>query len=160
MSRCPFVTAALLLVLPQLAHPGDVTIYESLETVSIGRVFLSPEERRWLDARRASEPSAVLPPRARTPVRAPSEPAPARTKSPAGYIVSSSGEARVWRDGEFVRSDDRTAVDISFPGDVRVKRHGVDAEPLSQGDRERAGYAGTGAAQAAPAADRVRDDAD
>lgn len=133
MSRYLATLAALLVALPAIAYAGDEAIYESLESVAIGRVFLSPAERRWLDARRSSEPAARFFPPVR-PSGVPPAPAPKESKPPAGYIVSSSGQARVWRNGDFVKSKGRAATDTKFPGEIRVRRHrnDVDSTPESE----------------------------
>jgi len=116
MTRLSFCMAALVLAClnsgPVFAH--ETGVYESLEHIHIGRVFLSPGERMNLDKNRG----------VRAPVatgRASSTRASA-TKNPdaAGYIVSSNGRTRVWKDGNFVAA--RIPDSIRFPGDVKVTR--------------------------------------
>ena len=71
----------------------EVEFYESLADVEIGRVFLSPEQRAALDARRGEARPVAMQNR---PVGKA-----AVTQSPdaAGYIVSSSGRSRIWSKG-------------------------------------------------------------
>ena len=159
MSRVVATIAALLVVLPSIAQSGDEAIYESLESVAIGRVFLTPAERRWLDARRSSEPSTAFFPPVR-PGSAPPVAAPTRAKPPAGYIVSSSGQAKVWRNGEFVNSNGKAAIDTAFPGEVRVKRHGIDDDPAPQEERVEAHSSGTDVVRGVTATDGDSADAD
>lgn len=97
---------------PTLAHEGGV--YESLEHIHIGRVFLSPAERASLDKhRRVPKPVAAV----RSTVQTA---APARNSNAAGYIVSGSGRAHVWKDGDFVAT--QVPDSLRFPGDVKVTR--------------------------------------
>jgi hypothetical protein len=97
---------------PAAAH--EEGIYESLEHIHLGRVFLSPEERAYLDKHRG----------VRAPVAASNstgqKAAAARISNAAGYIMSSSGRARVWKDGDFVSA--KIPDSIRFPGDVKVTR--------------------------------------
>lgn len=94
------------------SEAGEISIYESLSDVTIGRVFLSPKQRAYLDTRPVLSPRPV----AETPPAAPAE----RKKDPAGYIISSSGISSVWSQGGFVTREDASG--ISFPGDVKVTR--------------------------------------
>ncbi len=109
----------LLIALPVLTASADeASVYESVDEIAIGPVFLTPSERRWLDANRH------LPRRSASQEQAQSadgdEQRPRAT--PAGYIINGSGETRRWRDGEFSRSVD-SAEAMSFPDDVQIRRH-------------------------------------
>ena len=97
--------------LPSLAD--EIAIYESLSDVAIGRVFLSPQQRLYLDARPIEAPRAVI---ERPPAEQPAE----EKKNPAGYIISSTGKSSVWSRTGFVTSNDPGRID--FPGDVKIIR--------------------------------------
>ena len=107
------------------ALADDATFYESLDEVVVGRVFLSPEERARLDVRRGQAPVAT------GPAQAGPSPHKADRKDAAGYIVSSSGQTRVWTNGGFVSG--RSATSVRFPGEVRVTRKPA-AESGDSGD--------------------------
>lgn len=107
---------ALCLLAAWPAAGEEIVVYESLSEIAIGRVFLSHRERSMLDEGRGSDPlvqpvptKRVVAERQRTSKR-----------EPAGYIVSSTGESRVWSDGGFVSK--QPAARMRFPGDVVVKR--------------------------------------
>jgi len=106
----------LLLMLPGIAVADDAAIYESADDVAIGRVFLTPTERRWLDQRR-NDPVAAM---SQESSEQSTTSTPTRTTRPAGYIVRNGGERRRWQNGEFVR--DNSSSD-KFPGDVDITRH-------------------------------------
>lgn len=101
------------------AYADDAGVYETLVGVSIGRVFLSPQERRLLDAQRKNgPPTASL---AEPPADDVAEAEPPSNAS--GYIVSSSGKSRRWLDGNFVESQVTPTRNTRFPGDVQIIRH-------------------------------------
>jgi len=104
---------------------GEIAIYESLSDVTIGRVFLSPGQRAYLDTRPVVSPKPVR----ESPPAEPVE----RKKNPAGYIISSSGQSSVWSQGGFVTREDPSG--ISFPGDVKVIREDT-AEPANLSSTE------------------------
>ena len=120
-----YAIAIVLLALAVPAVADELDIYESIDDVTIGRVFLTPAERRWLDANR----NVLVRER---PVRrwrvddAPSgeEPAPA-SDPPAGFIINSSGAESRWSRGDFVDVDGRSVRSMQFPGDVNITRHDV-----------------------------------
>lgn len=114
------MTRLLILLLVLVAAPAaaeDLQVYESIDRLSIGRVFLRPVDRAALDRRRhepkQSEPAATASSR-------PAEPRPSADR-PAGYIENSSGRRSNWRGGDFV--SDSGATQSRFPGDVPVERH-------------------------------------
>ena len=96
---------------PSAAHEDGV--YEGLDHIPIGRIFLTPEQRASLDKVRGKGPvrsSSARPagsPRARV-----------ANKDAAGFIVSDSGTTRVWKNGDFVAT--ASASNVRFPGQVRV----------------------------------------
>ena len=109
------------------AHADTSDVYESIAGVSIGRVFLTPEERRLLDVERTHSPQTE----SRSTVSSSETVDPEPSTNASGYILNSSGKSRLWRDGDFVE----TAVTPTerFPGDVRIIRHSPPAaqeEPL------------------------------
>ncbi len=129
----PRISCILLLCcglpLTGAALAEETAVYESLDDVEVGRVFLSPQQRERLDQRRG-KPEV----RATNPGRT----AAVSKKWPdaAGYIVSSSGESRVWSNGDFVAAE--KVSDVRFPGDVRVRRGnsktGIDPEVAEDAD--------------------------
>ena len=108
------VLSILAVVFSRPAGAHEEGIYESLEHIHLGRVFLSPEERAYLDRHRG----------VRAPVAANSgtrqNSSSASNSDAAGYIVSSSGHARIWKDGDFVSA--KMPDSLRFPGDVKVTR--------------------------------------
>ncbi len=94
------------------AVAGEIAIYESLSDVTIGRVFLTPTQRAYLDTRPVASPKPVQEAPLTEPVK--------KRKNPAGYIINGSGESRVWSQQGFVNREDASG--ISFPGDVRILR--------------------------------------
>ena len=109
---------SILCLLPASANAGETDVYESMRDVSIGRVFLSPAERRDLDVRRANPDTG--PPTGSSPSDI--EKAEPETE-PAGYIVRGNSEPRYWRDGNFVETGRPAPRTLEFPGDVTVVRH-------------------------------------
>lgn len=97
------------------ATAQDNGVYESLEHIHIGRVFLSPSERLYLDENRGVRASVVA-----NTGNSSSRAATVKSNRAAGYIVSSSGRVRVWKDGDFVAA--KIPDSIRFPGDVKVTR--------------------------------------
>ena len=116
--RARDVLLLLLLGLSSAAMADDSAVYESFSGVTIGRVFLAPGDRDRLDERRLNPPaeSAVDVSAANGTAQ------PSRRPASAGYIISSSGRARVWHDGDFVESAERAPQRMAFPGDVTVTR--------------------------------------
>ena len=112
----------LTVLLASSAHADNSDVYETIAGVSIGRVFLSPEERRLLDAARTRPPQTVAQSAPSSSEAAGSEPSP----NASGYIVSSSGKSRFWRDGDFVEAASAPTPATRFPGDVKIIRHRAD----------------------------------
>ncbi|MEL7185563.1 MAG: hypothetical protein AAFN50_03870 [Pseudomonadota bacterium] len=106
-------TLALFAALPVVAD--EAPIYESLSDVSIGRVFFSTSQRAYLDRIRGKRGTVRVGSNSAGPVS--SKP---RTSDAAGYIVSSSGKARVYRNGDFVEVATKPVV--AFPDDITVTR--------------------------------------
>lgn len=122
--RSCFVVLVLtsMLALPAVAH--ETGIYESLDHIHIGRVFLAPHERVNLDANRNVVVMDTV------AGSAAGEQKPERGSDlAAGYIVSSSGGTRVWKDGDFVAAE--IPASIRFPGDVKVTRNADSAAESS-----------------------------
>lgn len=101
------------------ASADEPPVYESLSTLSIGRVFYSQPERELLDLRR-DHPQAPVAISGKTGGR---KSASRDHKDAAGYIISSSGHSRVWKKGDFVTSSRSQVDQVAFPGEVAVKRH-------------------------------------
>ena len=108
------VVSMLVVVFSRPAGANEEGFYESLEHIHLGRVFLSPEERAYLDRHRGVRAPVV----ARSPTG--QRTTATRNNNAAGYIVSSSGRARIWKDGDFVSA--KIPDSIRFPGDVTVTR--------------------------------------
>ena len=89
-------------------------VYESLDAVRIGRVFLSAEQRQELDARRGLDPAAAS---SSSTEAATTEAAKAPTSK--GFIRAEGKPTRVFRDGDFVRTDGRNPVRFSTEGTIR-----------------------------------------
>jgi len=124
------IVMSLLLIRPAAAE--DIVVYESLSEIRIGRVFLSHRERSTLDDGGGTETvvqQVPQKPRVTTPVRK------KKKRKPAGYIVSSTGELRVWSESGFVARE--PASTMRFPGDVAVKRAETGARETEQSDVER-----------------------
>lgn len=101
----------------------EMQVYESLDKVLIGRVFLSPEQRDRLDDRRGK-----VTPVAASAVVSATRPRANKSPNAAGYILRSGGPSRVWANGNFVAVDDVSKV--KFPGDIEVRRESA-IEPVT-----------------------------
>lgn len=112
---------------PLLTHAEQSDVYESIDEIAIGRVFLTSAQRNWLDLHRHDVPvdSGVTPTEAVVPKVA--EPA----VSPAGYIIKSDGTQQRWSDGDFVSSNRMKLAEMKFPGDIKIIRHTTDNEAES-----------------------------
>ena len=141
MRICCLLIAVFLLA-PAAVNAEETAVYESFAGVKIGRVFLAPGDRDRLDEQRLNPPAEGA--------SGASESEGAAEKAPevasAGYIISSSGRARVWRDGDFVAAPRQAPGDMAFPGDVKVVRT-VGADPVAsrEDQRERRGEADSNA---------------
>ena len=96
----------------------EAVVYETFAGVKIGRVFLTPGDRARLDEQRLHPPAAAVGDEPATEGATETR----RSLPSAGYIISSSGRARVWHDGDFVESRQHTPRNMQFPGDVKVIR--------------------------------------
>jgi len=108
------------------ADPAE-RVYESIDEIVVGRVFLGRAERERLDRLRGRIDAAP----------AAGVPAPAAAEDPvrgAGYIKKDSGPLRIWRDGDFVSAGPAAAGEPTFPGEVRIVRHPA---PADAGDDQR-----------------------
>ena len=117
------MTARSLAILAMLAASTvvaaeDSAVYETISGVKIGRVFLTPGDRERLDDQRLNPPTVDVAGESPTEGAVDSK----RSIASAGYIISSSGRARVWHDGDFVESARRAPHSMRFPGDVKVTR--------------------------------------
>ena len=98
-------------------------IYESVDGVAIGRVFLSPGERERLDAVRHLPQNAA----SANDTVASGEAQPAQPKG-VGFIQVSGKAPRVFRDGDFVRSSrGKRGVD-AMPAGIIVRHEDQDGE--------------------------------
>ena len=110
-----------LLLLPTLALGEDIAVYESLSDVRIGPVFLTPEQRRWLDARRDQGPDEWQDDSDGGASETTEEPEPRPT--PAGFIINSNGKRSQWKGGDFEQTSSTSISDMRFPDDVKIIRH-------------------------------------
>ncbi|MDJ0941342.1 MAG: hypothetical protein QNJ00_16390 [Woeseiaceae bacterium] len=117
MSRAPAIALAIaVLACGGIVHADDV--YESVDDLVIGPVFLTPSQRELLDRQR------LLPPPDPAATAAAVEQATEKAapkKAAAGYIISSKSGRREWSDGEFISTSNVSQT--AFPGEVRVIRH-------------------------------------
>lgn len=123
--------AIVILIGVHSSANADEGVYESVADLRIGRIFLTPAERRRLDQLRLAPPRSA----GSAPVAVGVESAGAtdRQRRPAGYIISSSGNRRTWTGDDFVASDGQGSLRTRFPGDVEVIRHGEQAASIEQG---------------------------
>jgi hypothetical protein len=133
--RAAILCCAALFAVAALAD--DNPVYESLDGVEIGRVFLSRQERAILDRKRAHGADAGA---------STSGAIAAQTASPAassaGYFIGRNGDSKVWKNGDFVTSQGTRETALKFPGAVKVRRHEAekaadkpdDAEALAEPD--------------------------
>ncbi len=99
------------------AQADDSVVYESLPTVTIGRVFFTPQERKRLDTLRHRKPATA----SRSKLSTTTMPKAVRTNdTAAGYILSSTGTSQIYANGDFVSA--RPGQRIQFPGDVTIGR--------------------------------------
>lgn len=109
--------ALLLLAMPVLAD--ESALYESIDDLAIGPVFLTPGERRWLDANRHLPPQATSAQSTESAEAGGDDEEPAE---PAGFIINSSGQAQRYRNGDFSFSN-ASPESMRFPDDVEIRRH-------------------------------------
>ncbi len=108
----------------------------AVEQVGIGRVFMSPAERRELDRLRKLEPEPVTGPGAESVTPGTSDVPAGKRSQGAGYIVPSSGLPYTWADGDFRRTTDGN-IDIGkLPGAVSIIRHQGENVPVKAPDKE------------------------
>ncbi|MDH4046690.1 MAG: hypothetical protein OEW68_00440 [Gammaproteobacteria bacterium] len=146
------VLVILTLLSTSAAFADGVDIYESLDDIEIGRVFLTPQQRYKLDHDRRLEP-----PTATHASPAPeSQEAPARTRQGFGYIVLHDGSSTMWVDGDF-RPTSVPVENLRQTAGITIRSHdiepadpaGVDTalQPDVPPDADRAGDSETGDAQ-------------
>lgn len=103
-------------------------VYESLEQITIGKVFFSPQQRAHLDEQRAPVPVF-----ANTGSSGAKRRHKKARENAAGYISRSDGSSKVYANGEFVTSSNSDTV--IFPGAVKVAR-GQDTDSTKASDEE------------------------
>lgn len=112
-------------------QPG---VYESIDDIAIGRVFLTSAQRNWLDLHRHDVPIEASVAPANEIVPKINKPA----ISPAGYIIKSDGSRRHWSNGDFVTSNNAALVEMKFPGDIKIVRHSAENETESESTKKTA----------------------
>ena len=125
--RAMIATVLVLLALP--AGADESAVYESIDDLAIGPVFLTPGERRWLDANRHLAPQDVSGPTNASAEAGDDSDEPAE---PAGFIINSSGQARRYSDGDFSLSHSSPS-SMRFPDDVEIRRHVAERETDAEG---------------------------
>ena len=119
------LVAGAITTLPQSTKADEISVYESLADVPIGRVFFSAAQRVNLDKNRGATLHGK-PVTTRTGVAS-------NKNDAAGFIISDSGLKQVYSNGDFVKTAKSTTV--AFPGDVRVVRQPkVDEEASDDSD--------------------------
>lgn len=126
-------TLICLFLLAGAASADDTSLYESLDGVKIGRVFLSPERRLQLDANRGKTQAAA-------PGRSQSSVARKPVNDDAvGYIISGAGKSRVWKGGEFRAAETQQVDSLTFPSAIRVHKSEPDGDDETEvKDRQQA----------------------
>jgi hypothetical protein len=114
--RAAILCCAALFAVAALADDNPVS--ESLDGVEIGRVFLSRQERAILDRKRAHGADAGASTSGATSAQTASQAA-----SSAGYFIGRNGDAKVWKNGDFVTSQGTRETALKFPGAVKVLLH-------------------------------------
>ncbi|MGI9205891.1 MAG: hypothetical protein ACR2Q3_17885 [Woeseiaceae bacterium] len=98
-------------------------IVDAAEYTNIGRVFMSPAERRELDRLRKAIPTELTGPigpnASSAETASPAEP---NTRA-AGYIVPSNGLPYRWTDGDFRRTTRGDIGTGQLPGAISIIRH-------------------------------------
>lgn len=124
-----YLVAVIALSVAPTSVADEERFYESLPDVSIGKVFFSPDQRAQLDRRRGAAPAAANPGTTTTPGNR--EPV---NKDAAGFIVSSSGQSKIYTNGDFVKA--RQTAGVKFPGSVKIVRSekSGEAEGSDEGD--------------------------
>ena len=130
--RTVFACAFLLLMMPAAAD--DSAVYESIDDLAIGPVFLTPGERRWLDANRHLPPQVAS---AQSNASAESGGDESEKAEPAGFIINSSGQTRQYSNGNFSLSSASSA-SMRFPDDVEIRRHVAEPDDAEGSDNETA----------------------
>lgn len=126
--RIGLLTGVTLLIVATSASADEPDVYESFAGIEIGRVFLAPGDRERLDRNRLNPPAATQ----ATGPEAERPPEQTRQVAAAGYIISSSGRARVWQDGEFIESRHPSTDKMAFPGDVTITRTQVVEQEIAE----------------------------
>lgn len=131
------LTFFVLMMCAGQLRANDSLVYESVSEIHIGRVFLSPGERRALDQKRLQPASAAgNTPASQSTDAATETGAGTNKRAPAsGYFVIGSGRPKRWQEGDFVGTKPGTDIEnLRFPGDVRVVRHPVKSGPAESSD--------------------------
>lgn len=100
----------------------ETGVYETLDDISIGRVFMTDGERRRLDVKRLETPAAAAP---TGQEQVPVDGTPEKTSTPAGFIIRSNGEQSQWQGGDFVSNTSTALSSMRFPGEVEITRHEI-----------------------------------
>lgn len=120
--RC--VAALVFSVLPVSLAADELHVYESIDNISIGRVFLTPEQRSWLDVHRHDvRADRVAAPAEDLPTQDTAGKSTNPATSAAGYIIKSDGGQQRWSNGDFVVSRLSSLAAMKFPGDIKIVRH-------------------------------------
>ena len=120
------IVAALLAATSAGAESGE--LYESLDNVRLGRLFMSPAERDRLDPGRGQiyTDESEASPGEEAAEAGPNAPPP---RPAAGIILAKGGRPLVWENGAFRRAS-ADIDDVEFPGarNIRIERGPSEAE--------------------------------
>ncbi len=126
LQRLILLAATAGLATVALAEAPDsaesAAVYESIDDIVIGRVFLSPAERQQLDAIRHLPAQATAVPSGTSPAPVAEAPKP----KGVGFIRRTGKATRVFKDGDFVTAQPGKRV-ITEVTDGVIVRHEDDA---------------------------------
>ena len=96
---------------------------KSAGKLDLGRVFMSPAERRELDRLRRANPAQLTVQSSQSGNQSSTAVATDKKAHPGGYIVPAQGSPYKWMDGDFQKTT-RSNIDSSqLPGGVSIIRH-------------------------------------
>ncbi|MEQ9564129.1 MAG: hypothetical protein RLN69_16530, partial [Woeseiaceae bacterium] len=119
--------ACLVFAISIQAAADSPAVYESLDDIPIGTVFVTPETRRELDRRRWSAPVS----RGEPATNAGTETS--RPDSGFGFIILDDGTSTRWIDGEFRATgqgdtDDSAMRPYGITNRMTIRAHGIAEE--------------------------------
>jgi hypothetical protein len=118
----------VVFALSSVSLAEEAVVYETLDQIAVGRVFLNPEQRRELDRQRRTPPPTDAPQRTTddSPTLVESG------KNAFGFIILHDGTSSSWSDGEFRHTSERAARD----GVQQSQRISITSHGYADGGRE------------------------